>query len=321
MNTHLLLLRHGKAEAEPGDDDFNRELSDKGKRQVQRMAVWIQQHELIPDTVLSSTADRALTSAQKCYKAMGMDAQTIIRKPEIYHGNMDDLIAVLTQQLPSSNCLMLVGHNPTLEQLLKYIATPTSLARHHHGHMPPGSLAHLQLSDKQEPGITKAELIHLIEPKTLPKGFPYPTPTSSELRKRPAYYYTQSSVIPYRMNERKLEVLITRSSQKKHWVIPKGIADPGHSLQESAAKEALEEAGVEGDVATDAIGRYQYDKWGATCTVTVYPMAVKHVLGDTEWEEKHRGRQWLPAKQAATTVKQPEVGRMIDLLEQQLCPD
>jgi phosphohistidine phosphatase len=181
-------------------------------------------------------------------------------------------------------------------------------------------LAHFHLAEDPMPGKDSAKLIHLINPKTLPKGFPYPTPSSSELRKRPSYYYTQSSVIPYRMNDGVLEILITRSSQKKHWVVPKGIADPGHSLRESAAKEALEEAGVEGEVANEAVGEYQYEKWGATCTVTVYPMAVTRVLEENEWEEKHRGRQWLTASQAATTVRQPEVGHMIELLEQQLCP-
>ena len=319
MTTHLLLLRHGKAEDEPVDNDFHRELSDKGKRQVQRMAVWLQQHELIPDTVISSTAPRALTSAQKCCKAMGIGAQAIIKHEKIYHGTEEDLLQLIGQHLPQSTCLMMVGHNPAMHELLRFIAAPSSLDNHPR-RLPTGGLAHFHLPDDPIPGKGTAELIHLINPKTLPKGFPYPTPSSSELRKRPSYYYTQSSVIPYRMNDGLLEILITRSSQKKHWVIPKGIADPGHSLRESAAKEALEEAGVKGEVANEAVGQYQYEKWGATCTVTVYPMIVTDVLDDDEWAEKHRGRQWLTASQAAATVRQPEVGRMIKLLEQQLCP-
>jgi phosphohistidine phosphatase len=138
------------------------------------------------------------------------------------------------------------------------------------------------------------------------------------MRKRPAYYYTQSSVIPYRIRDNRLEILVTRSSQKKHWVVPKGIADPGHSLQESAAKEAWEEAGVEGNVVNDPVGSYQYHKWGATCTVTVYPMQVTRQLSDDEWEEQHRGRQWLPASEAASTVRQPELGELIRQFAKQI---
>ena len=152
----------------------------------------------------------------------------------------------------------------------------------------------------------------------MPKRFPFPSPDSGELRKRPAYYYTQSSVIPYRIKQDRVEILVTRSSQKKHWVVPKGIADPGHSLQESASKEAWEEAGVEGEVVEEALGSYQYHKWGATCTVTVYPMRVTRQLDDDEWEEQHRGRKWLPADEAATTVRQPELGDLIRLLHKQL---
>ena len=47
----------------------------------------------------------------------------------------------------------------------------------------------------------------------------------------------------------------------------KGIKDPGLSPRESAAKEALEEAGIEGEIADAALGSYTCEKWGATCTV------------------------------------------------------
>jgi phosphohistidine phosphatase len=314
----LLILRHGKAEKEPVNDDFNRELADKGKRHTQRMAVWLQQQQLIPDTIISSPASRALTTAQKCCKAMQMDARMIITDQRIYDDGVSGLIDILQEQNSKAKRLMLVGHNPTLDDLVEYLVKPTFTINSSH-RLSTASLAQLKLPanwNKNPQGSSK--LIQVTHASSLPKGFPFPDPDSKEMRKRPAYYYTQSSVIPYRIQDNRLEILVTRSSQKKHWVVPKGIADPGHSLQESAAKEAWEEAGVEGEVSNDAVGTYQYHKWGATCTVTVYSMRVSRQLSDDEWEEQHRGRKWLAANDAANEVRQPEPGNLIRQFAKQI---
>jgi phosphohistidine phosphatase len=161
-------------------------------------------------------------------------------------------------------------------------------------------------------------LLQLIRGSSLPEKFPFPSPDGKELRDRPAYYYTQSSVIPYRIHNGQLEILIISSSKNKHWVVPKGIADPGHSLQDSARKEAWEEAGVEGDVAEEAVGTYSYQKWGATCNVTVYPMVVTRQLPEAKWEERHRGRKWVSPTGAATLLKQAELGPMVMALQNRL---
>jgi phosphohistidine phosphatase len=125
-------------------------------------------------------------------------------------------------------------------------------------------------------------------------------------------------VIPYRIADKGMEVLIVRSSQNKHWVVPKGIADPGLSLQESAGKEAWEEAGVKGRVHEQAIGSYSYPKWGAVCTVSVYPMEVSRELPQEEWEEHHRGREWVAAGKAAELLRQAELGPLVSALEKRL---
>jgi phosphohistidine phosphatase len=138
-----------------------------------------------------------------------------------------------------------------------------------------------------------------------------------EKRDRPAYYYNQSSVIPYRMNDGKVEVLIVRSSKNKHWVVPKGIHEPGLTATESAAREAKEEAGVEGKVHKKRIGRYRYIKWGATCIVDVHAMKVEYEIPEIEWEESHRTRQWVIASKAAEMVRQEELRPMIISLSQQ----
>lgn len=305
----LLLLRHGKALRAEGHDDIDRPLKDAGKRAVQRIGVWLARHELLPDHVITSPAERAATSAAKCVKAMQLDARRIVTDARIYNATRDDLLRALADCPPDVARVLLVGHNPGLRKLIRHLTSGDGRV----DRLRKGAMVHLRMPDDwTRLGAGQGELAGHIDPADLPKKFPFPSPHGGELRDRPAYYYTQSSVLPYRLgDDDALEILIVRSSQNKHWVVPKGIADPGHSLQSSAAKEAWEEAGVIGDVDEDAIGSYRYQKWGATCSVTLYPMRVNRVIPDDEWQERHRGRQWVSARVAAILVRQPEVGEMI----------
>lgn len=319
MPRELLLLRHGKSDWDSDTDDFNRPLKDRGKRGAQRIGVWLLKHKLIPDLVIASPAERALTTAEKCCKAMGIAASEIEQDKRIYQADPARLLEVLANCPAKAQRVMLVGHNPGLEQLLSELSNPSPETPKDGKLMPTATLAHLSMPDDwNKLGQGAAKPIQIVRGASLPKKFPFPSPNGEEERDRPAYYYTQSSVIPFRITENGVEILIVRSSQNKHWVIPKGIADPGLSLQESAAKEAWEEAGVEGRVLDEAIGSYQYAKWGAICTVTVYPMEVSRQLPQDEWEEHHRGREWVPAKKAANSLKQAELAPLVLALEERL---
>ncbi len=121
------------------------------------------------------------------------------------------------------------------------------------------------------------------------------------MAKKPSWYYEQSAVVPFRRTDKGLEVLLITSISGKRWIVPKGIVEPDLSPAESAAKEALEEAGVLGVVGEEPIGQYEYDKWGGTCVVEVFPMEVQEVLD--EWEEADaRDRNWVSLEEAVTRV-------------------
>jgi phosphohistidine phosphatase len=163
-----------------------------------------------------------------------------------------------------------------------------------------------------------ANLMQIIRPRTLPKTFPFPHSKGEEQRDRPAYYYTQSSVIPYRIKDGNLQILVVHSSSKRHWVVPKGIHDPGLTAQQSAAVEAFEEAGVEGTVMEEALGSYRYAKWGSECTVTVFGLQVERMIDEQHWEENHRGRKWLSVNEAIGFLKQQELGPLVEKLAKRI---
>ena len=321
MQHELMILRHGKSSWDTGLPDFDRPLKDRGKRAAQRIGNWILQNNLLPELIISSPATRALETARKCCKVMGIPGKSIQQDRRIYEASDETLLKVLREIPEHYNRVMIVGHNPGLEELLEGLVGDSILRDGDGKLLPTATLARLQISEPwTQLSWASAHLIAIQRPRPLPKRFPWPAIQGEELRDRPAYYYTQSSVIPYRLLQGRIQIMIIRSSQDKHWVVPKGIVDPGLSPQNSAAKEAMEEAGVEGIVAEEALGSYTYRKWGATCTVSVYPLRVTRIIPERDWQEQHRGRRWVSAAQATTLIKQTALYPMIAALLARLEP-
>lgn len=130
---------------------------------------------------------------------------------------------------------------------------------------------------------------------------------------KPAYFYIQSAVIPYRWahggRDEQLEVLMITSLKKKRWIIPKGVQEPGLSPAASAAQEGMEEAGVEGQVSKKPIGSYQYRKWDATCHVLEFCLKVEIVHGT--WAEDHRQRKWFELEAAIERTREEALLRSV----------
>ncbi|MCU7940019.1 MAG: histidine phosphatase family protein [gamma proteobacterium symbiont of Bathyaustriella thionipta] len=313
MSYELILLRHGKSDWDNNETDFNRPVTDRGKRGAQRIGVWLAKNGLKPDMVISSPAERARLTAQKMMKAMGETDHYIIYDKRVYEATLNDILAVLNSISVYTKRVILVGHNPGLEQLLIYLCNNNIAIPANGKLLPTATLAHLSLAcEWKKIKKNTAELLKIQRPKDLPKTFPYPSFDGNEQRIRPSYYYQQSSVIPYHYNNNgELEILLILSSKKKHYVIPKGIKEPGLTPRESAEKEAQEEAGVIGNVALHPIGIYHYKKWEATCSVNVYPMEVTLMLDEEHWEEKHRTREWVKPDVASIKLFQDALKPMI----------
>lgn len=114
--------------------------------------------------------------------------------------------------------------------------------------------------------------------------------------------FGQSAVIPYRHLNERIEVLLITSSDGERWIVPKGLLEPDITPAESAAKEALEEAGVKGRVGNTSIGEYHYEKWGNDYRVEVFLLEVEEELDD--WvEAKLRQRKWMSVEDAVSIVE------------------
>ncbi|MBF0422388.1 MAG: NUDIX hydrolase [Magnetococcales bacterium] len=133
-------------------------------------------------------------------------------------------------------------------------------------------------------------------------------------RDKPDSFYKQSAVIPVVRRGGVIEVMLITSRKKKRWLVPKGIIEKNHTPASSAAKEALEEAGILGKPLSYSIGKYRYKKWGGVCTVEVFVMFVDRELD--KWLESYRERRWYSLNKAIKTVEESGLKKILGRLEE-----
>jgi uncharacterized protein len=136
----------------------------------------------------------------------------------------------------------------------------------------------------------------------------------------------QYGALPYRYAAGgEVELLLVTSRETGRWIVPKGNRVPGLSPAQSAAREAFEEGGLEGEVAPEPIGSYRYVKQKksgavAPASVLIYPMRVTRQLGD--WPEKgQRQTAWFSLADAAASVAERSLRHLILSFEPPPGPD
>jgi 8-oxo-dGTP pyrophosphatase MutT (NUDIX family) len=130
-----------------------------------------------------------------------------------------------------------------------------------------------------------------------------------------ARWITQSAAIPFRVVSGQVEVLLV-TGRTGRWTIPKGGIKDGATPEETAACEALEEAGVTGRI-EDAVGQFAFEKEGDLHCARVYPLRVTRVLDRWE-EEDSRLRVWVPIAEVGRFVRRKAVVRLIVTLRHRL---
>lgn len=125
----------------------------------------------------------------------------------------------------------------------------------------------------------------------------------------------QVAALPFVEIESGLLVLLITTRGRGHWTIPKGWLKSSMPDNKLAALEALEEAGVRGDVGAKPIGSFLYTKrlhlfsW-VRCSVDVYPLEVR--LQELDWPEKNSRRaMWVEPRLAASKVHEAQLAKVL----------
>lgn len=112
----------------------------------------------------------------------------------------------------------------------------------------------------------------------------------------------QSGVIPFFIKDNQVKVVLITSNETRQWIFPKGSIEKDLTSKESAAKEALEEAGVEGDISLDIFGEYNYYKHSNEYNVEMFLLRVKTI--HDKWDEMRlRKREIFNLSEAVKIIK------------------
>lgn len=138
----LLVLRHAKSDWSDGSlDDWQRPLNERGRRDAPRVGEWLRDHSRLPDAIITSDAVRARATAEAVAQAAGYPGEIAI-EPSLYHATPQAVIEVLNGVAGEAQTVMIVGHNPGLEELVR------RLSGEHHA-MPTAALIELELPIEQ----------------------------------------------------------------------------------------------------------------------------------------------------------------------------
>jgi phosphohistidine phosphatase len=123
----LTLVRHAKAEsAQTGQEDWDRALDSTGHREALRMGQSLQRRDLKPTCLATSTAVRAMSTAQLLARELGFPSKAILADQQLYLISATDLLDWIRKQERHAEHLMIVAHNPGLSDFAtRIIAHPS----------------------------------------------------------------------------------------------------------------------------------------------------------------------------------------------------
>jgi phosphohistidine phosphatase len=158
----LLVLRHAKSSwDDPALDDHERPLNARGEEDAPRIGRLARDERLAPELILSSDAVRARVTAEAMADATGGQ---MLLDPRLYHASAAAILAVLRSSVaPGAGTVMIVGHNPGLEELIAKLTGERE-------DFPTAALARIELPIERWADVksaTRGTLIGLWRPKEL----------------------------------------------------------------------------------------------------------------------------------------------------------
>jgi len=116
----LYLLRHAKAvPADPQLDDHARELTVRGMHDASAIARYIRKNSFEPQLVMASTSARTRQTADLVLREIEARAEY---REALYLADPEKILGLIQAAQPSISDLMVIGHNPGLEELAGKLA-------------------------------------------------------------------------------------------------------------------------------------------------------------------------------------------------------
>jgi phosphohistidine phosphatase len=138
----LLILRHAKSDWNNSQlSDYERPLNKRGKQDAPRIGQLLREEDLVPDLIITSSAERALATAEAVADASGFENEIKYTR-RLYHAAPEQYIELLQEVGKEHDRVMVVGHNPGLEYLVELLTDARE-------RMPTAALAQVELPIEQ----------------------------------------------------------------------------------------------------------------------------------------------------------------------------
>ena len=167
----LYLLRHAKSSwDDPTLADHDRPLAPRGRRAAKVMAKHLGREGISPELVLCSPSRRTRQTLKRLAPALGKKP-TSGSIPRSTRPRQADLLEVLHEVPDEVESVMLIGHNPGIQDLALSLARPGSESARVRSKFPTAALATLELNGTwRELAPGSAELVSFVKPKELSRG-------------------------------------------------------------------------------------------------------------------------------------------------------
>ena len=158
----LFLLRHAKSSwTDAGLADHNRPLAPRGRRAAKAIGRHLHKQGIEPELVLCSSATRARETLER----LGLQGAEI--EPELYGAGAAALLARLREVPTDVASVMLIGHNPGMQELALLLARAEPHVRELEVKFPTAALATVAIRGWSSLGPGTAELIGFVRPREL----------------------------------------------------------------------------------------------------------------------------------------------------------
>ena len=122
MPRYLYLVRHAQsAEKQVNQNDFGRELTSTGVKQALLVGNYLLQQQIMPDVIMTSTAERARMTASMIADALKTDTEKINLQEDLYEASTRTFFQFITQLEDHLHHVMCVAHNPVVTYLAEYL--------------------------------------------------------------------------------------------------------------------------------------------------------------------------------------------------------
>jgi phosphohistidine phosphatase len=123
MNLYLYIMRHAKSDwSGPQISDFERPINRRGTRNAIRIGQWMNENNYIPQKIISSPALRTKETIELVTEQISkFNLEDLTYEDELYLAGFTQLIEFINTYKDKVQSLMLVGHNPGIENLVNYL--------------------------------------------------------------------------------------------------------------------------------------------------------------------------------------------------------